>query len=207
MCDDSFRLTDLCSEEIWEIVHRGSMPEIYINTNMSWDLFYASYVKTYIERDVRTIVNVKDLSLFTKLIMDLAARTSQMLNFSVISSEVWDDVKTIKSWIGNLEASRIVVLIQPFSNNRLTHMLKTLMLYFLDTGLVCYLLSWLTPQALMKGAMSGQILDTFAVSEVVKSFKNQGMLKLPLYFYRDKDMNEIDIIIEASGVLYPISEV
>lgn len=174
---------------------------------MSWDLFYASYVKTYIERDVRTIVNVKDLSLFTKLIMDLAARTSQMLNFSVISSEVWDDVKTIKSWIGNLEASRIVVLIQPFSNNRLTHMLKTLMLYFLDTGLVCYLLSWLTPQALMKGAMSGQILDTFAVSEVVKSFKNQGMLKLPLYFYRDKDMNEIDIIIEASGVLYPISEV
>lgn len=190
--------------ELWDIIHQGSMPELYKNSKMNVHLYYAAYVKTYIERDVRMIINVKDLSLFSKFMVALAARTSQLLNYSVISNELGVDIKTIKSWMSVLETSGIIALVQPFSNNQLTRVIKTPMLYFMDTGLVCYLLKWLSPDTLMNGAMSGQILETFVVSEVIKSFKNQGVLNVPLYFYRDKDMNEIDMIIESSGVLYPI---
>jgi len=190
--------------ELWDIIHCGAMPELYSNKKMNGQLYYAYYVKTYIERDVRMIINVKDLSLFSKFMVALAARTSQMLNYSVISNELGVDIKTIKSWMSVLETSGIIVLIQPFSNNQLTRAIKTPMLYFMDTGLVCYLLKWLTSDTLMNGAMSGYILETFVVSEMIKSFKNQGVINVPLYFYRDKDMNEIDIIIENSGVLYPI---
>ena len=189
---------------LWETIHRGSMPELYRNTDMKWQLFYAAYVKTYIERDVRLIINVKDLNLFAKFMVALAARTGQLLNHSAISNELGVEVKTIKSWTSVLETSGIIALVQPFSNNRLTRTVKTPMLYFMDTGLVCYLLNWLTPGTLMNGAMSGQILETFAVSEIIKSFKNNGVLQVPLFFYRDKDMYEIDIIIERSGVLYPM---
>ena len=190
--------------DLWEVIHRGSMPELYRNEKMNHQLYYAAYVKTYIERDVRMIINIKDLSIFSKFMIALAARTSQLLNYSTISNELGVDIKTIKSWISVLETSGIIALVQPFSNNQLTRAIKTQMLYFMDTGLVCYLLKWLTPDTLMNGAMSGHILETFVVSEVIKSFKNQGVLNVPIYFYRDKDMNEIDIIIENSGILYPL---
>lgn len=190
--------------ELWEIIHRGSMPELYRNPKMDHQLYYASYVKTYIERDVRMIINVKELSLFSKFMVVLAARTSQLLNYSSISSEIGVDVKTIKSWIGVLETSGIVTLVQPFSNNALTRVIKTPMLYFMDTGLVCYLLKWLTPDTLMNGAMAGPILETFVVSELIKSFRNKGILSVPISFYRDRDMVEIDIIVEHEGVLYPV---
>lgn len=190
--------------ELWKVIHRGSMPELYRNAKMDHQLYYASYVKTYIERDVRMIINVKELSLFSKFMVVLAARTSQILNYSVISNEIGVDVKTVKSWIGVLETSGIITLVQPFSNNQLTRVIKTPMLYFMDTGLVCYLLKWLTPETLMNGAMSGSILETFVVSEVIKSFRNKGTLNVPITFYRDKDMVEIDIVVENEGVLYPV---
>jgi predicted AAA+ superfamily ATPase len=190
--------------ELWGIIHRGSLPELYRNEKMDWQLYYSSYVKTYIERDVRMIVNVKDLMLFSKFMVALAARTSQLLNYSTISNELGVDIKTIKSWTSVLETSGIIAIVHPFSNNKLTRVVKTPMLYFMDTGLVCYLLKWLTPDTLMNGAMSGAILETFVVSEIIKSFKNQGFLSVPMNFYRDKDMNEIDIIVEDSGVLFPM---
>lgn len=190
--------------ELWNIIHKGSMPELYKNEKMSPKLYYSSYVKTYIERDVRMIVNVKDLSIFSKFMIALAARTGQLINYSTISNELGVDTKTVKSWVGVLQTSGIVYLVEPFSNNQLTRAIKTPMLYFMDTGLVCYLLKWLTPETLMNGAMSGSILETFVISEIIKSFKNQGIINVPIYFYRDKDMREIDIIIEDSGILYPI---
>lgn len=134
----------------------------------------------------------------------LAARTSRLLNNAQIANELGVDSTTISSWVSVLEASGIIILLQPFSNNYLSRTIKTPMVYFMDTGLVSYLLKWLTPETLMNGAMSGHILETFVVSEVVKSFNNKGVLNIPINFYRDRDMKEIDLVIEDSGYLYPV---
>jgi predicted AAA+ superfamily ATPase len=190
--------------DIWEIIHRGSMPELYKKENIDWQLYYASYVRTYIERDVRSLLEVRNLDLFSKFLISLAARTGQLLNYSNISKDIGVNIKTIQSWIKVLEASGIVMLIKPFSNNALKRIVETPMLYFLDTGLVSYLLKWLTKDTLKNGAISGQILETFVVSEIIKSFKNNGYLDMPIYFYRDKDMKEIDLIIKYNDNLYPI---
>jgi predicted AAA+ superfamily ATPase len=190
--------------DIWEIIHRGSMPELYKKENIDWQLYYASYVRTYIERDVRSLLEVRNLDLFSKFLISLAARTGQLMNYSNISKEIGVNIKTIQSWIKVLEASGIVMLINPFSNNALKRIVETPMLYFLDTGLVSYLLKWLTKDTLKNGAISGQILETFVVSEIIKSFKNNGYLDMPIYFYRDKDMKEIDLIIKNNDKLYPI---
>jgi predicted AAA+ superfamily ATPase len=190
--------------DIWEIIHRGSMPELYKKENIDWQLYYASYVRTYIERDVRSLLEVRNLDLFSKFLISLAARTGQLMNYSNISKEIGVNIKTIQSWIKVLEASGIVMLINPFSNNALKRIVETPMLYFLDTGLVSYLLKWLTKDTLKNGAISGQVLETFVVSEIIKSFKNNGYLDMPIYFYRDKDMKEIDLIIKNNDKLYPI---
>lgn len=190
--------------ELWRIIHRGSMPELYRNEKMDWQLFYSSYVSTYIERDVRMVLEVKDLNMFSRFMVALAARTSQLLNYDAIAQEIGINPKTAKEWVSVLQTSGIITIIQPFSNNHLSRVIKTPKIYFMDIGLVCYLLRWLTPQTLMNGAMSGQILENFVVSEIIKSFVNKGIINVPIYFYRDKDMKEIDLIIEDSGVLYPV---
>ena len=190
--------------DIWEIIHRGSMPELYKKENIDWQLYYASYVRTYIERDVRSLLEVRNLDLFSKFLISLAARTGQLMNYSNISKEIGVNIKTIQSWIKVLETSGIVILINPFSNNALKRIVETPMLYFLDTGLVSYLLKWLTKDTLKNGAISGQVLETFVVSEIIKTFKNNGYLDMPIYFYRDKDMKEIDLIIKDNDKLYPI---
>lgn len=194
----------LSNSDLWRIIHRGSMPELHRYDDTDWQLFYSSYIKTYIERDVRQTINVKDLSLFSRFMLALAARTGQLVNYSALANELGVDSKTVKEWISILEASGIIVTIRPFSNNRLKRAIKTPMLYFMDTGLVSYLLKWPTAETLMNGAMSGPILETFVVSEIIKSFQNVGFVDVPIYFYRDKDMNEIDVIVEDSGILYPI---
>lgn len=190
--------------DLWEVIHRGSLPELYKKENIDWQLYYASYVRTYIERDVRSLINVKNLDLFSKFITSVAARTATVINYSNISKEIGVDIKTIQSWMKVLEASGIVILIQPFSNNALKRVIESPMLYFMDTGLVSYLLKWTTKDTLQNGAMSGPIIETFAVSEIVKSFKNSGINMMPIYFYRDKDMKEIDLIISKDDRLYPI---
>ena len=205
--DDSYlesRRVKMDVGTLWEFIHRGAMPELHRNQDLDWELFYASYVKTYLERDVRSIVNVRDLDVFSRFIRALAARTGQLLNDHAIGSEIGINEMTVKSWIGILEASGVVVRIPVFSNNRLSRAIKTPVLYFMDTGLVSYLLRWPTAETLMRGAMSGPILETFAVSEVLKSFNNVGVTKAPIYYYRDKDGREIDLIIEEEGTLYPV---
>lgn len=191
-------------EDIWEVIHRGSMPELYKKDTIDWQLYYASYVRTYIERDVRSLIEVKNLDLFSKFLISLASRTGQLVNYSQIAKDIGVNIKTIQSWTKVLETSGLVILIKPFSNNALKRIVETPMLYFLDTGLVSYLLKWLTKDTLKNGALSGQILETFVVSEIIKSFKNNGYLDIPIYFYRDKDMKEIDLIIQNSDCLYPI---
>ena len=191
-------------DDIWEYIHRGSMPELYKKKNIDWQLYYASYVRTYIERDVRSLLDVKNLDIFSKFLVSIAARTGQLMNYSSIAKDIGVNIKTIQSWVKVLEASGIVILLKPFSNNALKRIIETPMLYFLDTGLVSYLLKWLTKDTLKNGAFSGQILETFVVSEIIKSYRNNGYLDLPIRFYRDKDMKEIDLIIQNNDMLYPV---
>ncbi len=190
--------------DLFSFIHRGSKPELNKDKNIDWKLYYASYIRTYLERDVRSILNVRNLDLFSNFMVVLASRTGQILNYSSVANEIGVDLETVKSWIKVLETSGIIILIKPFYNNAIKRTIKSPMLYFLDTGLVSYLLSWLTKETLEKGALSGAILETHVVSEIVKSYKQNGFLDLPIFFYRDKDKREIDLVIKESGNLYPI---
>ncbi|MBS4462136.1 ATP-binding protein [Aerococcaceae bacterium zg-B36] len=190
--------------ELWNIIHRGAMPELYHRPDMDWEMYYASYLSTFIQRDVRQLAAIQDLNIFNQFISVLAARTSQEVNYASIAQEVGVDQKTIKSWIGILEASGMVYIINTYSNNQLKRVTKAPVLYFFDTGLVAYLGRWTTPQTLQNGAFAVAILENYCVSEILKSYSNQGKSHYPIYFYRDKDKKEIDLIIEDSGVLYPI---
>lgn len=190
--------------ELWERIYRGSLPELTKNPQINKEQYYASYVSTYLERDVRSITNVRDLGVFSRFVRVLAARVAQVVNYNELARETGVDGKTIKSWVSILESSGLVFLIHPFSNNRLSRVIKSPVLYFADAGLVSHLLRWTSPETLMSGAMSGYILENYVVAEIIKSFRNHGIPNPPIYFYRDKEQKEIDIIIESSGVLYPI---
>lgn len=191
-------------EELWNILHRGALPQLSKMPQMDSRIYYSSYVSTYLERDVRAITNVKDLGLFAQFLRVVAARISQLVNFTEISKELGINNNTVKSWMSILEASGIIRLVRPYSNHRLKRVVKTPKLYFMDSGLAAHLLQWTTPQTLSAGAMSGPILENFVVSEIIKSFYNKGITDLPITFYRDKDLKEIDLIVEDSGVLYPV---
>ena len=202
---------------IWEIIHRGGYPELQ-KPDVSWSLFFSSYVKTYLERDVRNLTAVQDLDTFRRFMIACAARTGQMLNYSNIADEVGKDEKTIKNWISILEASGIIYILEPYTSKVLKRAIKTPKLYFRDTGLAAYLTRWLSPETLANGAMSGAFFETFVISEILKSFSNAGLdYRYFVSYYRGKDKkkinkngtetfeeSEIDFIIEQNGILYPI---
>lgn len=194
----------LHGKELWQKIHRGSLPELTKLEDLDGNQYYASYLSAYIERDVRSMVNIQDLSQFADFMRVVAARVSQEVNYTEMASELGVSAPTVKSWMSVLEASGLIVIIQPFSNNQLARVIKRPKLYFMDTGLVAYLGRWLNPENLMMGALSGAILENFAVSEIIKSFHNAGKIHSPVTFYRDKDKREVDLIIEDSGVLYAI---
>ena len=188
---------------IFHRIWKGSYPALYNNNDTDWQLFYDSYVQTYIERDVKQIIKVSNELLFLNFIRALAARTSQLLNYANIASEVGINETTVKSWLSILQTSGLIYLLQPYSNNLTKRVIKTPKLYFLDTGLVCFLTKWNTAETLERGAFSGAILETYTVSEILKSYWHNG--KSPaIYFFRDKDMREIDIVLEENGKLYPM---
>ena len=196
-------------ENIWEIIHRGGYPALQ-DKGVEWSAYYADYVKTYLERDVRNLSAVQDLDCFRRFLVAAAARTGQLLNCSNIADEIGRDSVTVNRWISILEASGLVYLLEPFANSALTRATKTPKLFFRDTGLACYLTRWLTPETLSYGAMSGHIFETFVVSEILKSFSNAGLdYRHFVSFYRghgssENKESEIDLIIEENGVLYPV---
>lgn len=190
-------------QNLWERIHRGSMPELYSNDNMDWEQYYAAYVDTYIERDVKQLGSVGDTLAFTQFMTALASRTGELLNAASLARDVGVDSKTVKRWLSILQASNIIYLLQPFSLNINKRIIKTPKVYFTDTGLVCYLCRWLTPETLANGAMAGSIYETFIVSEILKSYYNAG--KEPdLYFFRNTDGQEVDLLFYRDGKLYPI---
>jgi predicted AAA+ superfamily ATPase len=189
--------------ELWERIHKGSMPELYANDYIEWEEFYASYVSTYIDRDVRQLAQVGDTIAFTQFMTALAARSTELLNMSSLARDVGVDEKTIKRWLSILQTSGIVYLLQPFSLNVNKRMIKTPKVYFTDTGLVCYLCRWLTPETLANGAMAGNVYETFIVDEILKSYYNSG--KEPnMYFFRNTDGQEVDLLFYSDGTLYPV---
>lgn len=198
------QLADISYDDVWSRIHRGSMPELQDNPGFNWQMFYGAYVRTYIERDVRELSEVGDTVKFTKFMVAAAASTGQLLNLASLARDVGISQPTAERWLSILVASNIVYLLQPYSNNVTKRAIKTPKLYFLDTGLAAYLTRWNTPEVLKSGAMAGAFFESFVISEIIKSYYNKGVLDLPIYFYRDKDMNEIDLLIEEAGVLYPI---
>lgn len=194
--------------DIWEIIHKGSYPELY-DIDRDWQEFYSSYVATYLERDINSLVRADSIT-FTKFLTAVAARTGEMLNYSNLASSVGVSESTIKIWISILERTGIVYILQPYSSSALSRAIKTPKIYFRDTGLACYLTRWLTADALKNSAVAGNIFETFVVSEILKSYINEGKdYRFNIFYYRGKDKNiqsenEIDLIIEENGVLYPV---
>lgn len=197
-------LADISYDEVWDIIHRGSMPELCNNPDYNWQMFYGAYVRTYIDRDVRELSAISDTVKFTKFMIAVAASTGQLLNLASLSRDVGISQPTAERWLSILVASNIVYLLQPYFNNITKRAIKTPKLYFLDTGLAAYLTKWNTSDVLKNGAMADAFFENFIISEIIKSYYNKGILELPIYFYRDKDMNEIDLLIESNGTLYPI---
>lgn len=198
------QLANISYDEVWQRIHRGSMPELCDNHDFNWQMFYGAYVRTYIDRDVRELSEIGDTVKFTKFMVAAAASTGQLLNLASLARDVGISQPTAERWLSILAASNIVYLLQPYFNNITKRAVKTPKLYFLDTGIAAYLTKWNTPEVLKNGAMAGAFFESFVISEIIKSYYNKGILEPPLYFYRDKDMNEIDLLIEENGVLHPI---
>lgn len=195
-------------EDIWEIIHKGSYPELY-DTDRDWQDFYSSYVTTYLERDIHELISADSIT-FTKFLTAVAARTGELLNYANIASEIGVSEPTVKSWISVLERTGIIYILQPYSASALNRAIKTPKIYFRDTGLACYLTKWLTADALKNSAVAGSMFETFVISEILKSYSNEGMdYQFQVFYYRGKDKsktgeNEIDLIIEENGILYPV---
>jgi predicted AAA+ superfamily ATPase len=192
----------LSLKDIYRTIWRGSFPML-CTTRTDRDLFYSSYVQTYLQRDVRDLAQVGNVSTFLKFLRAAAARTGQLINMSDMARDSGISPITARHWLAILEASGIIYLLEPYYNNITSRLIKTPKLYFLDTGLCAYLTEWSSPETLEAGAMSGAILETFILTEILKSYWHNGK-RAPLYYYRDKDQKEIDLLIVKDDVIYPV---
>lgn len=195
----------LSTTELYEKIIKGSYPELYRNENIDRKKYFETYITTYIERDIRQLINVQDEVKFLKFISNIAARTGQELNMSDICSEIGITSMTGDSWLSILTNTGLVYLLQPYFNNNIARIVKRPKLYFMDTGLACYLVGYLDANTLEKSAYSGAIFETYVISEIIKSYTNSGMdAKKYLYYYRDNNGKEIDLIIILDNTVYPI---
>lgn len=199
------KVKSLTIEKLYERIFKGSFPETYKNQNISLESYFESYVKTYIERDIRDLINIKDEIKFMKFMVSVAARTGQELNLTEIANDAEISNPTANDWLSILVNTGLVVLLEPYSNNMIKRVVKRPKLYFMDTGLACYLAKYPNPEVLEISAYSGHIFETYVISEIIKSYTNNGLnAKRYLYYYRDNNQHEIDLIIEYNNKLYPI---
>ena len=189
--------------ELYRLIWRGSFPAIALNPDIDRDLFYGSYLQTYLQRDVRDFARVGDELAFLRFLKATAARTGQLLNLADLARDTDVAPNTAKSWLSILETSGLVWLLPSWHSNLTKRLVKTPKLYFLDTGLCAYLTEWSTPETLEAGALSGPILETWIVAELLKSYLHNGLVP-PFYFYRDKDKREIDLLIVRDDTIYPL---
>jgi len=193
----------LALPDVYRAIWRGSLPRAALDPSMPLEVFFSSYLQSYVQRDVRALARVGDELVFQRFVRAAAARTGQLLNYADLARDVDVDQKTAKHWLAILEASGLVFLLPPWHSNLTKRLVKTPKLYFLDTGLCAYLTQWTSPESLEAGAMSGHILETYVVGEILKSWWHNGR-RAPLHFYRDRDGREIDLIIEQDDHLYPV---
>lgn len=189
--------------EIYNRIWNGSLPGHISGKYTDRDLFYSSYIQTYIERDVKYIADIEDTVLFGDFIRSSACRAGQMLNVTDIAQDVGISNDTATRWLKILEKSDIIFFLRPYSNNLLKRTVKTPKMYFFDTGLVSYLTRYSSPEILANGAINGAILENYVVSEIIKTYHNDAKDCL-IWYYRDSNSNEIDLVIESDGMLHPI---
>lgn len=190
--------------EVFEEIFLGGMPE-YWTLRLERDTFFESYIATYLEKDVSRMINVGRLDDFRKFMRIIALRTSQQLDYSEIGNAVGIDSRTAKNWISILESSGIVMILQPYANNLSKRIIKTPKLYFLDTGLCAYLCGWSDAKILESSPIAGAFFETYVISEIVKSIRNSGKrIENTLFYYRDRDQKEVDLIFDIDRTLYPV---
>lgn len=190
-------------ESLGEAVWNGGYPRLNVEPKADPGLFFASYLQTYLHRDVRDLLRVGDLSSFDRFLRACAARTGQLLNLAALARDVDVSVPTAKSWLSVLEASGVVYLLRPYHTNRTSRLVKAPKLYMLDTGLACHLTGWTSPTTAMAGAAAGALAETWVVGEILKSWWATGV-EPPMYHYRSKDGVEIDLVFDVDGALLPV---
>ena len=196
-------LSSCNSVEMFERIWSGGMPGHRSGRYTDRDVFYSSYIQTYINRDVSDMIPGVDKLLFADFIRAAACRVGQMLNTHDIAQDVGVSDDTAKRWLQVLEKSEVIFYLRPYSNNLLKRTVRTPKMYFFDTGLAAYLTKYASPEILMNGAINGAILENYTVAEIRKTWLNSARECL-MHYYRDRDTNEIDMVIEADGELHPL---
>ena len=190
-------------KEIYERIFRGGMPALYAGEGVDLEMFYSSYISTYLQRDIKDLTQVADEMAFYNFMVCVAARTAKPLIYDELARDAGVSAPTAKKWLSILVSSHIVVLVQTYYNNALKRVIKTPLLHFLDTGLCAYLLKWGSAEVLERGAMSGSFFESWVFSEIYKSYLNAAK-EPPVFYYRDKDKREIDLLLMENGTLFPV---
>lgn len=191
------------AKKIFESIYRGFFPALVLNKKQDFSIFYNSYIQTYLDRDLRDFFGIKKISEFQVFLQLCAARTGQLLNISELARDAGVSVPAAKEWIRILQGTLHIYLLNPYYKNISKRLIKAPKIYFLDTGLAAFLTKWQSAETLFSGAMAGQIFETFVISEIIKSYFFRGK-QPPLYYYRDKEGREIDLLIEQEGTLTPV---
>ena len=188
--------------KLFEIIYKGGMPELYKNEKINREIYFQGYIDTYISRDVRELTEVSNVESFRKFIVSVASRTGEQLNYSSLAMDASVSVPTAKAWLSILTSSGLVYLLEPFMSSELKRLTHTPKIIFMDTGIACFLAGWESAKELQLSSNAGHYLETFIVSEIVKSYNAKG-LRPNLSYYRDKEKNEIDLILYKNNKLYP----
>ena len=193
------------TREIFEKIINGSYPEVNTIGGRNREQFYETYISTYLERDVRQLINIRDENKFIKFVISVAARTSQEYNAFDIANDIGIDSKTVDEWISILKNTNLIYMLQAYSNNNIQKAIKRPKIYFMDTGLACYLTGYMNSETLEKSAYNGAIFETYMMSEIIKSYTNNGKdPKTRLYYYRDTNQKEIDLLVFYDNIVYPV---
>lgn len=197
------KFTKKTIHQIYDDIFRGGLPKL-VSSNIDRDTYFSNYINTYLEKDIHELENVGKLDDFYSFMVFIAARTAQELNYEEISKQIGISAPTAKSWITMLERSGVLFLLHPYNKKVSDRLIKRPKLYFMDTGLCSYLCRWPNSLTLENGNMDGAFFETYVISEIVKNYYNSGKEINNLYYYRDIDKREIDLIIEDYDSLTPI---